>query len=156
MALRGSPTKPAIKSFESKFIPEPMSGCWLWDAGVNDDGYGCFWTGKTTIGAHRAAWSIYIEQIAPGICVLHRCDTPSCVNPDHLFLGTRRDNNADKVNKGRDRRAFGIKHHKAKLSEADVLAIRADTRIPRDIAKSYGMAHSTIESIVRRKTWKHI
>jgi hypothetical protein len=97
------------------------------------------------------------------MCVLHRCDTPTCVNPDHLFLGTRTDNNADKEQKGRTRGKWGIHkpvagtaHPRAKLTEAQVLAIRADTRLRREIAKEYNIIVSHVDSIRHRQSWKHI
>lgn len=90
--------------FESKFTPEPMSGCWLWDSPRNDRfGYGYYRNRKNRkiLAAHRLAWSLYRGPIPDGICVLHKCDTPACVNPDHLFLGTRADNNRDMNSKNR-------------------------------------------------------
>lgn len=94
-----------VLRFMSHVSPEPNTGCWLWTS--IDDGrgvYGRFWYGDRIIGAHRAAWLLFRGEIPPALDVLHRCDTPPCVNPAHLFLGTDQDNADDMKRKGRDRR----------------------------------------------------
>lgn len=92
----------ALNRFESKFIPEPNTGCWLWTATSVKYGYGTFhWRGKDRY-AHRVSWELYRGTWPSTLCVLHKCDTPACVNPEHLFLGSRTDNNADCVSKGRN------------------------------------------------------
>jgi hypothetical protein len=78
--------------------------CWLWTAAVGTDGYGKFWYNGITTHAHRIAFELTFGQIdEDGLIVCHRCDNPLCVRPDHLFLGTHRDNAVDMVRKGRDR-----------------------------------------------------
>lgn len=91
--------------FDAKWVPEPNTGCWLWTA-ADTGRYGYFrLDGKVgqrrSIGANRAAWLLYRGPIPEGMMVCHTCDTPICVNPDHLFLGTPLDNMLDKVAKGR-------------------------------------------------------
>lgn len=79
-------------------------GCWLWTGAKNRMGYGVFQIGRRgegTVLASRYAWEFFCGDIPDGLCVLHRCDTPACVNHRHLFLGTRADNNRDMVAKGR-------------------------------------------------------
>ena len=91
--------------FMSKILPEPNSGCWLWMAAVNFHGYGRFNMGKKRGGimkSHRVAWEIYRGRIPEGLHVLHKCDIPACVNPDHLFLGTHTDNMQDMTLKGKN------------------------------------------------------
>lgn len=87
--------------FEAKYIPEPMSGCWLWMGGLNTDGYGTFHFELRKAPAHRASWEIHCGSVPEGLYVLHKCDVPCCVNPDHLFLGTQKDNIQDCIKKGR-------------------------------------------------------
>ena len=116
MTVRQIPTSDRdtrrIARFVDKIAKEPNSGCWLWTGAVNTNGYGfVFWHGRFNVYAHRVSYAIHIGD--PGrLCVCHRCDTPLCVNPDHLFLGTVADNNADKILKGRQGRGPRVTHCK--------------------------------------------
>ena len=89
--------------FHDSYIPEPNSGCWLWEGSCNKngDGYGYCYFG-TDVGvkaAHRFSWEVHNGAIPDGLHVCHHCDTPSCVNPNHLFLGTAKDNHQDRKRK---------------------------------------------------------
>lgn len=142
--------------FEAKFDPDE-SGCWNWVAYKDKNGYGNFqYLGKSW-KAHRISYELYRSKVPDGSLVCHSCDNPSCVNPAHLFLGTPMDNMKDKVTKGRMRGNWiPGKSHGTKLTELQVLQIRADTRSRPTIAKEYGVSRPLVSLIQRRKIWKHI
>jgi hypothetical protein len=130
--------------------------CWLWTGAVNDKGYG--WVSRTrALGptrAHRFSWEIHRGQIPKGKCVLHKCDVPLCVNPDHLFLGTRKDNTRDMMRKGRC--INGERASWSKLTEKEVREILKSKDSQRTLARRYGVIQQTISSIKRRINWKHV
>jgi hypothetical protein len=139
-------------------VNKQENGCWEWTAHLNTNDYGQFkLDGKLQL-AHRASWMFEHGPISDGMHVLHHCDNPSCVNPAHLFLGTHADNMRDMAEKGRAARnpQPGESNGSAKLTEADVLAIRSDKRSQRAIAAEYGVGHSAISLIKNRKVWTHI
>jgi hypothetical protein len=125
-------------------------GCWNWTAGLYSAGYGSIHLGRTN-GAHRVSWELHFGPIPPGLCVLHRCDNPLCVRPDHLFLGTQADNIADMAEKGR--------HGHAKLDTEKVRAIRilaADGYTQTDLGLYFGVHRTVVGDIVHGETWKHV
>lgn len=144
--------------FNEKVLGEPNSGCHLWMGDCFDNGYGKFWYERKSHKAHRISWRLNCGTIPTGLLVLHKCDTPSCVNPDHLFLGTNKDNSQDMISKGRHSRKAprGEAQNKAKLKEADIPVIRADTRLNRIIAADYGVTEATIAGVKTRRYWKHV
>lgn len=143
--------------FNSKWTPEPFSGCHLWITRCSEDGYGQFWINGRTANAHRVAWEMANGRPVPdGLSVCHRCDVRSCVNPDHLWLGTTDDNMKDKARKGRVKRMFGEKSHWSKLKNEQVLAIRASTESQRVIAARYGISQATVSNIKQGKGWSHL
>lgn len=145
-----------LERFLDKVQPEPNTGCWLWAEGVyvNTLEYGCFWDGERSTGAHRWAYGQWVGPIPEGLCVLHECDVSLCVNPSHLFLGTKADNNADRNKKGRQ--AKGTTHAKARLTETQVREIRASALPTRELSRRYGVAPPTIRCIVARRTWTYL
>lgn len=151
MGMKTLPLKPR---FESKFSVTP--GCWIWNAGLTEDGYGVFVAKRKNWMAHRFSYEFYVEPIPKGLFVCHRCDNPLCVNPDHLFLGTPLDNMLDKTAKGRNLSPKGVRHGSNKLSEDQVRAIRQDGRFLKDISRDYGVSIANISSIKKRTIWSHI
>ena len=142
--------------FEAKFAPDPATGCWLWVACCFTRGlpYGEFWFEGKPNHAHRVAWIIFRGSIPNGLCVLHRCDVPQCVNPSHLFLGTGADNARDC--KAKNRQAKGAHHGRAKLTEEQVREIRTDGRTSPAISADYGVASCTIRQIKSYRVWRHV
>src|SRR5712664_3439232 len=131
-------------------IPEPNSGCILWLGHEASTGYGELKVspGRKRWHAHRLAWTLANGPIPKGMCVCHKCDVRLCLNPYHLFLGTRADNCRDRHRKGRTIVALGEKQGNARLSSADVIAIRADaSRSGAQLASLYGVSRNTIYSV---------
>lgn len=151
-------TESQIKIFSSKIVKHTVSECWNWGASFNNMGYGVFGVGgKITALAHRIAWTLHNGEIPNGLFVLHKCDNPACCNPDHLFLGTQKQNLADCASKGRTTR--GERNPMAKLTEAKVMeAIRlSDLGISqREIGVGLGVSRSQIGMIVHGQRWNHI
>jgi hypothetical protein len=134
--------------FESKYIPEPNSGCWLWMASCRPNGYGQFAKdarkrpGRKIDYAHRVSWELFCGEIPEGVCVLHKCDMPNCVNPEHLFLGTDSDNVQDCIRKGRFPRRF------MKISDEDFANIKnSEGRTLGELAAEYRVTKSHICAI---------
>jgi HNH endonuclease len=148
-----SPRQPPLEEF---YIPEPNSGCWLWLGHINPDGYGNGWDSalKRTALAHRMVYRILVGPIPAGKKLLHSCDNPCCVNPEHMTVGTTADNNADCKAKGRNAR--GERHGSNKLSMEQVLAIREATGTQRAIAARFNVHYVTVHQIKSRKRWKHL
>lgn len=133
------------------YYTEKSNGCWKWTASsYGPNRYGAFYDGKRQISAHRYSYQIHKGQIPKGMYVCHSCDNPLCVNPDHLFLGTPKDNMLDKEKKGRGNYPIGGTHHLAKLSDKEVIKIRrlAKTMTQKAIAAQYNVDPSHISRIV--------
>lgn len=104
------------------------------------------------IGAHRMVYEECFGPIAEGLCVLHRCDNPPCVNPEHLFLGTKADNNADRSAKGRTFRAHGENHPSSKIKDADIKdmrEMRAAGMLLREIGQKFGITPQRVHQLTR-------
>lgn len=147
------------------------SGCWLWIARVGTDGYGVFTIGsrrddsRRWVGAHRFALEARLGRpLAAGMDACHNCpggDNQRCVNPDHLWEGTRLDNMQDSVRKGgqanvEGRARPGTLNGAAKLDEAKVIAIRQATGRQVDIAAKFGVSQPTVSAIKRGALWAHV
>lgn len=137
--------------FWASALPEPNSGCHLWERCVNPRGYGVVnWQGSARL-AHRVAFSLFYGEPKRGAVVGHRCDNPACVNPSHLFLGSQADNVRDMDRKGRRRNAplRGSRHPNAKLSADAVGIIRAHIGPARIMASRFGVTPEQINNIRR-------
>lgn len=140
----------------------PFCGCRLWFGASVPQGYGVTHFNHRQQYAHRVAWQVERGPIPEGLLVLHKCDTPACINVDHLFLGTDADNRADMMNKGRSNPARGDNAGKSKLTAEIVKEIRAIYK-PYDrefgggaLAKKYGVSPSTVTEVVNNRYWSHI
>ncbi len=154
-------TKKTKERFWAKVQKGP--GCWVWTASKNNKGYGNFWVEGKCYKSHRLAYEIKHGAIPNSMCVCHHCDTPSCVNPVHLFVGTQKDNVIDCMNKGRNTKGkkigscnVGSSHPRAKLTEEQVKDILTDTRLHKEIAKEYDVDKSIISKIKSKSIWKHV
>ncbi len=129
--------------------------CWLWQGAIHSRGYGRL---GESIFAHRLSYEMHVRPIPPGAVICHRCDTPACVNPSHLFAGTQADNLRDAKVKGR--MARGERQRCAKLTAAQVTEARQLYKTTpiyqRELGELYGVSPSVIGQAINGKTWRHI
>ncbi len=133
--------------------------CWVWTGAKNSGGYGDIRYDGRKVGTHRVAWELTNGPIPNGLWVLHRCDNPPCVRPDHLFLGTNTDNMRDRASKGRTNQRKGEKSPHAKLTWASVREMRQrrqDGVRVIDLASEYGVAQSTVSELLAGGTWREV
>ncbi len=144
----------------NKYCTVPESGCWIWVGATNWQGYGVIRNNTRKSFAHRVSWVLHNGAIPEDLCVLHKCDIPFCVNPDHLFLGTYADNNRDRTEKGRGAIRYGNASGCAKLTERDVIEIRrlyAQGGVSQQtLGDRFGVAPRHIGMIVHRQRWAHV
>ena len=148
-----------MKRFWSKVDSSSKDGCWEWQAYRLPTGYGWFNLDGKPVQASRVAYMLAVGEIPEGMSVCHRCDNPACCRPDHLFLGTHRENMRDALRKGRlvtPTNPPGERHPKAKLTEDQVRFIRSSKIGCTTLGRMMGISSSNIKLIRRRKTWRHI
>lgn len=151
------PIPNTIKDFWNKVAKGRSNECWNYLGGADWDGYGAFWYGNKQYRAHRFVAEFVMRLEIAGKVVCHRCDTPGCVNPKHLFVGTPADNSADRNSKGRQVR--GERCHTARLSPKQVLEVRKmlSKGVRRRLIKDkFNVSTSCIAFIAQSKSWKHI
>ena len=132
--------------------------CWLWTGGTDAGGYGHFVTMGEHGYAHRISYRLCVGKIPDGLCICHRCDVPTCVNPDHLFAASQSENNQDRAAKKRSAKRLGKDHHMVKLTEEQVREIRRRSiDLPkggaRKLAKEFGVTPQNICNVVKRRSW---
>lgn len=154
------------KTLEERFMEkvciDASTGCWVWNACYRKTGYGAFGIGNYVDYAHRAAWRIYKGDIPESMYVCHKCDVRGCVNPDHLFIGTAKENMQDASKKGRVKLpaasyASNENHQVAKLTNEQVLLIRSKKEIrPSVFAKKFGVTYHAIWMVRTHRTFRDV
>lgn len=158
-------TTPEARFWKYVRKAEDVDGCWEWTGYTQPvtnhpelRGYGQMRVDDRTVLTHVFSWERHIGPVPDGLCVLHRCDNRPCVRPDHLFLGTKKDNIQDAL--GKDRIPWGDRASWSKLTMEQVLEIRERARRGGEsycaLARAYGVNDTTIRHIVHRKNWKQV
>jgi hypothetical protein len=144
-----------LERFETKV--DQSGDCHEWTASFGGSGYGQFYFNYRKFSAHRKAYELYHGEIPDGLFVLHKCDNKKCVNPDHLFLGTHKENMRDKTVKGRQVKGSAIEQ--AVLTEPQVVQIKQRLRqgdVHTLIAKDFGVSRATVSMISNGTNWRHV
>lgn len=153
-----------VERFWSSCIPEPNSGCFIWERALTGTGYGQFRAGsmrdgtRRNVTASRYACELAYGPIPEGLQALHKCDNKLCVNPDHLYIGNRSDNANDAFARKKKipHRLVGSVNPKAKLTEDDVRTIRGSALSLGALSKHYGVSKTQISWVKQGKSWSHV
>ena len=143
----------------SKVIIDTSTGCWVWLGCKRKEGYGRISVKGRSEATHRMSYTLFNGTIPKGLLVCHKCDNPSCINPEHLFVGTDLDNSKDKIKKGRQFVLKGENVSNSILTNTKVMQIRSlckDGLTLKEISEMFGVSITTIHRVKIRKTWKHI
>jgi hypothetical protein len=154
-------TNSLTERFFAKVRCSGPDDCWLWQGYTDIYGYGRIRDNVKRIFAHRLSYQIHVGPIPDEMHVLHRCDTPACVNPSHLFLGTHAENMTDmgKKNRARGKVAHGSDNASAILTESSVVEMRRlyHEGVPvRELSQRFGVSLATADCAVHRRSWKHV
>jgi len=155
---------PVLDRFLAKISKDSNTGCWNWTGAKHWNGNGYYGSFRLSNPrrqylAHRAAWLLFKNEEPNEYCICHHCDNRLCVNPEHLFKGTQRDNMQDMIRKGRGNHAWGQFHACAKLTNKQAEEIRAlhkEGHFKKHIAHMYGVDSKTVRMIIANKSYHHI
>jgi hypothetical protein len=156
--------KTLIEKMAERYRVDPTTGCWVWTFSLRLNGYGQIKSGGKNLYPHRVSYEIHVGPIPDGLCVCHRCDNRACINPDHFFLGTKAENNADRNAKSRTAKGLaaigdrepqtGARNPNAKLTDRQVSEIRDASGVThRELSKKYGVGANHIGKIRRGENW---
>lgn len=159
----GMLTMPIGERLKAMTAINPKSGCWEWQ-GIKRNGYGRTIVGsrkdgtRRSVSSHRLAYEVWNGEIPNGYEVCHKCDNPSCINPDHLFVGTRQDNINDRESKGRNVTKIGEEQTRSKLTKKSVKDARWERAYKgtsfQKLATKYGVNKKTMQNAIKGITWK--
>ena len=157
--------KKVAKRILKKSVVDEKTGCRNW-SGYTRDGYGHIHIKHHFVTVHRVAYEVFVGPIPEGKILMHRCDNPSCIEPDHLKIGTRGENNKDRSLKNRTAKQFGSSNGMAKLKEDDVIEIKEFmfpylnsnlySEMKNLAAYTFGVTSSNIHNIMKGKSWKNV
>jgi hypothetical protein len=151
----GGQNQKDIRYIEKDCIYPELGKCHICTShSINRKGYPNFRRHNTRYLIIRYLWEEYYGDIPEGMFICHKCDTPGCINLDHVFLGTPKENSEDMKRKGRQ--LFGEKHNMVKLTEDQVKNIMKDSRMQKEIAVDYGISQQQVSKIKRKERWNHL
>lgn len=156
----GKSTK-KMKNRFLKFVRSEHNGCWIWTGAKNPRGYGAFYLGGKVVNSHRASMLIFkADVLIDGMTVCHSCDNPACVNPDHLWVGTQKDNITDCISKKRKNTASsrGEKSGKSTIGNAQAISIFGlkGKKTRREISMEFGISMDTVSKIFNGLRWSSV
>lgn len=148
--------------WNDKVRKNSATGCWVWTGQRNNRGYGMIYVKGSLKLAHRVGWELKNGPIPKGKLGLHTCDNPGCVNPDHIYVGTHKENTQDMIRRGRSnyRGPIGERASRSKLKSKQVQKIRRlwknGNHSFASLATKFPVSYQSIACIIRRKTWRHL